>query len=53
MTGEHGIDLLIRKVRDFMLRGAGGLWFRRVLGAFARLRNVVSFMLIFYTEKKT
>ena len=29
MTEEREIDLLIRRVRDFMLRRVGELWFNR------------------------
>lgn len=34
MTGDSEMDLLIRGVRDLMLRGTGELRFERELGAF-------------------
>lgn len=55
MTEEREIDLLIRRVRDFMLRRVGELWFNRELGAFiCQLGNVVfSMRIIFLKKEKT
>lgn len=53
MTGEREIDLLIRKVGDFILRRVGHLCFNRELGAFiCQLGNVVFSMRIFFLKKE-
>lgn len=53
MTSEREIDLLIRKVGDFILRRVGQLCFNRELGAFiCQLGNVVFSMRIFFFFKK-